>query len=130
MSPRADHRMDKWLWCARFYKSRSLAAAAIARGKVHLNGERAKPSRRLAVGDRISVSLQGIFAEFEVLALPVRRGPAAEAQTHYLETAASRERRAYLREQQRLADLSRPRSDLRPDKRDRRRLMRLQRGQS
>ncbi len=125
-----NHRIDQWLWFARFYKSRSLAAAAIAGGKVHLNGERAKPSRRLGVGDRISVSLQGVVAEFDVLALPARRGPAAEARAHYLETAASRERRAFMREQHRLAELSRPRSEARPDKRDRRRLTRLQRGQS
>ena len=128
--PDASHRVDKWLWYARFYKTRSLASAAIAGGKVHLNGERVKAGRRITIGDRISVSLQGIVAEFAVLDLPLRRGPAAEAERHYLETASSRERRAYLRAQQRLAELSRPRSEMRPDKRDRRRLMRLQRGQS
>ena len=125
-----NHRLDKWLWHARFFKTRSLATAAISGGKVHLNAERVKPAHRVRVGDRLSLSLQGIVAEFEVLGLPLRRGPAAEAQTHYLETAASAERRAKLREQQRLAQLSRPRPDVRPDKRDRRRLMRLQRDQT
>jgi ribosome-associated heat shock protein Hsp15 len=124
------HRLDKWLWHCRFYKTRSVATAAIAGGKVHLNAERVKPAHRIRVGDRLSLSLQGIVAEFEVLGLPERRGPATEAQTHYHETAQSAERRARLREQQRLAQVSRPRPDARPDKRDRRRLMRLSRDQS
>jgi ribosome-associated heat shock protein Hsp15 len=125
-----NHRLDKWLWQARFYKTRSLATAAINGGKVHLNAERIKPAHRVRIGDRLSLSLQGIVAEFEVLGLPVRRGPPAEAQACFSETAASAERRAKLREQQRLAQVSRPRPDARPDKRDRRRLMRLQRDQS
>jgi ribosome-associated heat shock protein Hsp15 len=123
-------RLDKWLWHCRFYKTRSLATAAIAGGKVHLNADRVKPAHRVRIGDRLSLSLQGIVAEFEVLGLPERRGPAAEAQTHYLETAESAERRGRLREQQRLAQVSRPRPEVRPDKRDRRRLMRLQRDQT
>jgi ribosome-associated heat shock protein Hsp15 len=125
-----NHRLDKWLWQARFYKTRSLATAAINGGKAHLNAERVKPAHRVRIGDRISLSLEGIVAEFEVLGLPTRRGPAAEAQACFLETPASAERRAKLREQQRLAQVSRPRPDARPDKRDRRRLMRLQRDQS
>jgi ribosome-associated heat shock protein Hsp15 len=123
-------RLDKWLWCCRFYKTRSLATAAIAGGKVHLNAERVKPAHRVRIGDRLSLSLEGIVAEFHVLGLPRRRGPASEAQTHYRETPESAGRRVLLREQQRLADLSRPRSEARPDKRDRRRLMRLQRDQT
>jgi ribosome-associated heat shock protein Hsp15 len=124
------HRLDKWLWHSRFYKTRSLATAAINGGKVHLNAERVKPAHRVRIGDRLSLSLEGIVAEFEILGLPQRRGPAAEAQAQYLETPASALRRANLREQQRLAQLSRPRPEVRPDKRDRRRLMRLQRGQT
>jgi ribosome-associated heat shock protein Hsp15 len=122
-------RLDKWLWQARFYKTRSLATAAINGGKVHLNAERVKPAHRVRIGDTLSLSLQGIVAEFAVLALPSRRGPAAEAQTCFVETPASAARRAMLREQQRLAQVSRPRPDARPDKRDRRRLLRLQREQ-
>ncbi|HEX3845773.1 MAG TPA: RNA-binding S4 domain-containing protein [Steroidobacteraceae bacterium] len=122
-----DHRIDKWLWETRFYKTRGLASAAIQGGKVHLNGERVKPAHRIRPGDRISLSVGGVVAEFDVLGLPSRRGPAAEAQTHCAETPASAARRAALREQHRLADASRPRSEGRPDKRDRRRLMRLQR---
>ena len=128
---KADHsRLDKWLWHARFYKTRSAATAAINGGKVHLNAERIKPAHRVRVGDRLSLSLQGIVGEFEVLGLPVRRGPASEAQSHFLETAASVERRTKLREQQRLAQVSRPRPEGRPDKRGRRQLMRLQREQT
>lgn len=123
------HRLDKWLWHARFYKTRSLATAAINGGKVHLNAERVKPSHRVRIGDRLSLSVQGVTAEFEIKGLPERRGPAAEAQMHYLETQASAERRAHVREQQKLAQLSRPRPDSRPDKRDRRRLARLHRDQ-
>jgi ribosome-associated heat shock protein Hsp15 len=125
-----NHRLDKWLWHTRFYKTRSLATAAINGGKVHLNAERVKPAHRVRIGDSLSLSLQGIVAEFEVLELPRRRGPAAEASACFLETQASAERRARLREQQRLAQASRPRPDARPDKRDRRRLMRLQRDQT
>jgi ribosome-associated heat shock protein Hsp15 len=124
-----NQRLDKWLWHARFYKTRSLATAAINGGKVHLNGERIKPAHRVRVGDSLSLSLQGVVAEFEVLALPARRGPAAEAQACFLETPASAARRAQLREQQRLAGVSKPRPDTRPDKRDRRLLLRLQREQ-
>jgi ribosome-associated heat shock protein Hsp15 len=124
------HRLDKWLWHARFFKTRSLATAAINGGKVHLNAERVKPAHRVRVGDRLSLSLQGIVGEFEVLGLPVRRGPAAQVLSHYAETPASAARRLVLKEQQRLANLSRPRSDTRPDKRERRRLMKLHRDQT
>jgi ribosome-associated heat shock protein Hsp15 len=125
-----NHRLDKWLWHARFYKTRSLATAAINGGKVHLNAERVKPAHRVRIGDRLSLALEGIVAEFEILVLPRRRGPAAEAQMCFLETPGSAERRTKLRDQQRLAQVSRPRPDARPDKRDRRRLMRLQRDQT
>ena len=124
------NRLDKWLWYCRFYKTRSLASAAIGGGKVHLNAERVKPAHRVRPGDRLSLSMDGVVGEFEVLALPRRRGPATEAQAHYAETPQSAERRVRLREQHRLAQLSRPQSDARPDKRDRRRLMRLQRDQT
>jgi ribosome-associated heat shock protein Hsp15 len=115
-----SHRLDKWLWHARFFKTRSLATAAINGGKVHLNGERVKPAHRVRIGDRVSLSLQGVVAEFEVLDLPVRRGPAVEAAKCYGETAPSAERRAKLKEHQRLASISR----------ERRRLMRLHRDQT
>jgi ribosome-associated heat shock protein Hsp15 len=128
--PIAAQRLDKWLWYTRFYKTRTLASAAINGGRVQVNVERVKPAHRVRIGDRLSLSLEGIVAEFEIVGLPRRRGPAAEAQSHYLETPQSAERRGHLREQQRLAQLSRPRAEGRPDKRDRRRLLRLQRDQT
>jgi ribosome-associated heat shock protein Hsp15 len=127
MTSEDQQRLDKWLFNARFFKTRGLATDAIAGGKVHLNGERVKAAHRVRSGDHISLSLQGIVAEFEVTGVPPRRGPAAEALTHYRETAASAERRSVWRDQQRLAQLTRPRPEGRPDKRDRRRLMKLQR---
>ncbi len=128
-SPAERHRVDKWLWCARFFKTRSLAAQAVSGGMVHINGERVKPAHVVRVGDRISLMINGVVGEFEVLGLPARRGPAPEAQTAYAETPDSTARRAKVREAQRLADLSRPRPDGRPDKRDRRRLVKFQRGE-
>jgi ribosome-associated heat shock protein Hsp15 len=125
----ARHRLDRWLWCARFFKTRSLAAQAVSGGKVHLNGDRVKPAHAVQVGDRIGLMLGGVLAEFDVLGLPERRGPATEAQRHYSEQPASAKRRTRHREAQRLADLSRPRPITRPDKRDRRRLVRFQRGE-
>jgi ribosome-associated heat shock protein Hsp15 len=126
----SNTRLDKWLWHARFYKTRSLATKAITGGKVHLNGERIKPAHLVRIGDLVSQSLQGVVAEFQVLGLPKRRGPGAEAQSHYAETTMSAQRREKLREQQRLANLTRPRPDGKPDKRERRQLMRLHRDQS
>ena len=123
------HRLDKWLWCARFFKTRSQATDAVSGGKVHLNGERVKAAHVVRVGDRVSLNLEGTTAHFDVLGLPARRGPAPEARTHYAETPESAERRTKLREQHRLADMSRPRSDTRPDKRERRRLVKFQRNQ-
>lgn len=122
-------RLDKWLWCSRFYKTRSLAAQAIAAGKAHLNGERVKPAHAVRLGDTISVVFHGVVAEFKVLSIPARRGPAAQSQMHYVETPASAQRRERFREQHRLANLSRPYSEEKPDKRERRALLKLQRGQ-
>ena len=123
------HRLDKWLWCTRFFKTRSMATDAVAGGKVHLNGERVKAAHVVRVGDRVSLNLDGTNAHFDVLGLPARRGGAPEARVHYAETPESVERRTKLREQHRLAEMSRPRPDTRPDKRERRRLVKFQRSQ-
>jgi ribosome-associated heat shock protein Hsp15 len=123
-------RIDRWLWCTRFYKSRSLASAAVTGGKVHVNGERVKPSRALAVGDQLAITRGPDTVELIVRALPERRGPAAQAQRCFEETADSVARRARLREQHALAAASAPRPQSRPDKRQRRLLQRLHRGQS
>lgn len=128
-APAERHRVDKWLWCTRFFKTRSLASQAVSGGKVHVNGDRVKPAHNVRVGDRVSLMVNGAVAEFDVLGLPERRGPAPEAQKNYAERPESAERRARVREAQRLAELSRPRPDTRPDKRDRRRLVKFQRGE-
>ena len=122
-------RIDKWLWCARFYKSRSAASEAVAGGRVHVNGERVKPSRAIGVGDHLAITQGPAKRELVVRALPERRGPAAAAQACYEETPQSIERRERLRESQALAAAMTPRPDSRPDKRERRLLQRLHRRQ-
>lgn len=122
-------RIDKWLWFARFFKTRSLATAAVAAGRVQVNRERVKRSRVLLVGDVLDIQVGSDALTVVVRGLPSRRGPAAEARLHYEETPASVARRARLQEQHRLATLSAPHSDGRPDKRERRELLRIQRGQ-
>lgn len=86
-------RIDKWLWAARFFKTRSLAAAALGGGKVRVNGEPAKPSRALKVGDELAVRIGELEWVVEVRALSRQRGPAAQAASLYAEREGSRERR-------------------------------------
>lgn len=122
------HRLDKWLWCARFFKTRSLAAAAVSGGRAKLNGQRVKPAHEVRVGDRLDITLDEDTIDLEVLALPARRGPAPEARACYRETPESAARREHRREQRRLNRLSHAAPDTRPDKRERRQLERLRRG--
>ncbi len=128
-SPADRHRIDKWLWHVRLFKTRSLAADAVNGGKVKMDGERVKPAREVRVGQLLSVTLSDRAIELQVLALPPRRGSASEAQVCYTETPQSAARSARTREQRRLAALVRPHSDHRPDKRERRQLDRLRRRQ-
>lgn len=122
-------RVDKWLWCARFFKTRSLAADAVTGGKVHVNRERVKPSRTVRPGDLLEVTVGFDVVTVEVRSIPHRRGPAPEARQCYLETEASVARRERMREQRRLASMAAPQTEGRPDKRTRRELMRFQREQ-
>lgn len=89
-------RLDKWLWAARFYKTRALAVAAITSGKVLLNEEHAKPSKTVQVDDRLTLRQGPYQWVVTVLALSDKRGPATQAQSLYRETEASRERRTTL----------------------------------
>lgn len=86
-------RIDKWLWAARFFKTRSLASQALDGGKVRLNGERAKPSKELKAGDRLLIHIGGYEWDVVVAALSDRRGPAEVAKTLYAEDAAGHARR-------------------------------------
>lgn len=122
---RAGLRVDKWLWCTRFFKTRSVAQAAVEGGHVHVNGDRAKASRPVKVGDRLQITRAQERYEVDVLSIPQRRGPAPEARRHYQETAASEAARAHVRE---LDRLSGPVSQGRPDKRERRDLLRVFKG--
>jgi ribosome-associated heat shock protein Hsp15 len=123
------HRIDKWLWHVRLFKTRSLAAEAVNGGKVKRDGERVKAAHALRIGQQLSVTLGERAIDLVVLSLPPRRGPATQAQSCYAETAASMERTARYSEQRRLSALVRPYSDHRPDKRERRELDRLKRRQ-
>ena len=121
-------RLDKWLWAARLYKTRTLAAQDVARGRVTVNGQPAKAARELHVGDRLGVQQRGFRQEVTVLLLSVQRGSATVARTMYVESPESLAARALARQQQRLAP--EPAAALtqgRPTKRDRRELASWQR---
>jgi ribosome-associated heat shock protein Hsp15 len=125
MDQPARVRIDKWLWAARFFKTRAMAAHACELGRVESNGQTAKPSREVRLGDRLRVKNGAGEFEVEVCIVHDVRGPAAVAQTFYLETDASKQRRAELAEQK----AAQPAFDLwddgRPSKRDRRIIDRL-----
>ncbi|MEO6527360.1 MAG: RNA-binding S4 domain-containing protein [Gemmatimonadaceae bacterium] len=119
-------RVDKWLWAARFYKTRSLAADAIGGGKVLVNGERVKPAKLVQTGDEVRLRLGPYEHVVTVRGLSERRGPATVASTLYLETDASIAARAKLSEQLRMAPAAFVYDEKgRPTKRDRRELDRL-----
>ena len=118
-----DVRLDKWLWAARFYKTRSLAVDEIAKGRVSVNGQPAKPARALRVADRVELRREGVMREIVVRALSEMRGPAPVAQALYEETPESIARRAQQAEERRFgAEPSQAIEQGRPTKRDRRRL--------
>ena len=114
-------RLDKWLWAARFFKTRSLATEAIAGGKVEVNGERAKPAKPLKLGDQVRLRLGPYEHTLIVRELSGRRGPASVAQTLYEETQASREARERLAAQLKMAPAAFVYEEKgRPTKKDRR----------
>ena len=123
-APTPEVRLDKWLWAARFFKTRHLAVAAITGGKVQVNGQRAKPGRGIRPGARVSINKESLTWEVEVLAVTVQRRPAAEATLLYREDEASLTRRQEQLRQRREAGPVDAAGE-RPTKRDRRLIQRF-----
>ncbi len=119
-------RLDRWLWAARLFKTRALATEAVSGGKVYVDGQPAKPARRLRGGERLRVTRGSGHLECEVRRVAHKRGPAAVARTLYEETPDSIAARERQREQRRLVARAAPAR--RPDRRDRHRLSALKRG--
>ncbi len=114
-------RLDKWLWAARFFKTRQLAVEAINGGKVHLNGQRCKPGKAVDEGSQLRIHKGPYEWQISVLQLPKQRRPAAEAVHFYSESESSRQKREALAEQLRLQRQAQPlMTDSRPNKKDRR----------
>jgi ribosome-associated heat shock protein Hsp15 len=116
-------RIDKWLWAARFFKTRALAAKACELGRIQSNGQPAKPAREVRIGNMLRISNEGGDFEVEVLLLSDVRGPASVAQTMYRETEASRELRAKVAAEKRAMREFEVLPMARPSKRDRRRII-------
>ncbi|VAW58049.1 Ribosome-associated heat shock protein implicated in the recycling of the 50S subunit (S4 paralog) [hydrothermal vent metagenome] len=125
MQTEGQQRLDKWLWAARFFKTRKLAAEAVNGGKVHLNGDRVKPSRNIKVGDELKIT-RGQF-EFQIMVegLNKQRRPADEARMLYIESAQSIEKRQSLAESLKALNANMPYSAKRPDKKQRREIVRF-----
>jgi ribosome-associated heat shock protein Hsp15 len=121
-------RLDKWLWASRFFKTRGLAREAVSGGKVRLNGNRAKPARPLSVGDELKIQRGLDEYTINVVELSTRRGPASVAQELYTETEESRVKREKLIEERKLEYQKNATRERRPDKRQRRRLVRFKSG--
>ena len=118
-------RIDKWLWAARFFKTRSMAARACELGRIESGGQPAKPAREVRVADMLRIKNESGEFQVEVLGLSEMRGPAAVAQTLYRETEASRAQRARLAEERKALPFFEGPREGKPSKRDRRRIDRL-----
>jgi len=125
VSEPARVRLDRWLWAARFYKTRALAAAAVGGGNVELNGARAKRAKPIAVGDRLRIRRGPFEYLLVVRAVAEQRGPPAAAAELYEEDSAGKRRREHLAEQLRMAPTLRYAGKGRPTKKDRREIERL-----
>jgi len=128
--PEQSVRIDKWLWAARFYKTRSLAVSAINGGKVHLNGGRTRPSRKLKTGDAVAIRKGPYLFDVVVAGLSTQRRPASEARELYSESEASACERHALYQQRKLEGRSARQRERRPDKRTRRMIHRFKQEQS
>ncbi|AAK03630.1 ribosome-associated heat shock protein Hsp15 [Pasteurella multocida] len=120
-----DVRLDKWLWAARFYKTRTLAKDMIDGGKVHYNGQRTKPNKTVEIGCVIKLRQGNDEKEVEVLALSTQRRGAPEAQLLYQETEKSIEQRAKMAIARKINALTMPHPDRRPNKKERRDLLKF-----
>lgn len=123
--PTEGVRLDKWLWAARFYKTRAVAREMIEGGKVHYNGQRSKPSKLVDVAAELTLRQGNDERTVLVLAVSDKRGPATEAQQLYSETAQSIDKREKVALARKLNALSMPHPDRRPDKKERRDLMKF-----
>jgi ribosome-associated heat shock protein Hsp15 len=123
-----DVRIDKWLWAARFFKTRALAREMVAGGKVHLAGHRVKPGRAVKAGDRLNITRGDEVFEITVTVTSNRRGPASEAKLLYSEEEASVLRRAQAAKQRSLEHPAENAPARRPDKRQRRQIIGFIRG--
>jgi ribosome-associated heat shock protein Hsp15 len=121
-------RIDKWLWAARFFKTRALASKACDLGRIHSGEIEAKPSRNVHVGDMLRIKNEGGEFHVEVLQLSEIRGPAAVAQTLYRETEASKEKRQREAAERKAMQQYAPLPEHRPSKRDRRRIIQFRGG--
>jgi ribosome-associated heat shock protein Hsp15 len=127
-SPVNSMRIDKWLWAARFFKTRALATKACDLGRILARDLEAKPARDIHVGDMLRIKNEGGEYEVEVLALSEMRGPASVAQTLYRETEASKEARQKAAEERKAMQQFAPLPERRPSKRDRRRIIQFRGG--
>ena len=121
-------RIDKWLWAARFFKTRALAAKACDLGRIRSNDVEAKPARDVRTGDMLRIRNEGGEFQVEVLQLSEIRGPAAVAQTLYRETEASKEQRIREAAERKAMQQYAPLPERRPSKRDRRRIIQFRSG--
>jgi ribosome-associated heat shock protein Hsp15 len=121
-------RIDKWLWAARFFKTRALASKACDLGRIQSNNKEAKPAREVRAGDMVRIRNEGGEFEIAVLGLSEMRGPAAVAQTLYRETDAGKAARLKAAEERKAMQEFAPLPERRPSKRDRRRIIQFRGG--
>ena len=115
-------RIDKWLWAARFFKTRSMAAAAVNGGKVHVNGARVKSSKLIQIDDKLEITRAQLYTVLVVEELSDKRGPATQAQLLYQETPKSIQKRELVSQQRKLLNAGMPVSKGKPDKHQRKKL--------
>ena len=125
----SDIRIDKWLWAARFFKTRALAAEAVAGGKVKVNGDRVKAAKSVRPGDELHIHIGPYEHVIRVRGLSARRGPASEAALLYVESEESKEARNQMRARLAVERIYAPKDKGRPSKRARRELIRFKHGE-